>query len=122
MPAMGASTQSQTSRWSQGWPFFRLNTMSALTAPTPIKARTRTTPNRKVRPRRPFHGRITRISAATTWNQASPSASTTPSVGACFAPPGVASRVSVVGRRGVSIRRSPPLSSDSRACSRMSEA
>ena len=54
-----------------------------------MKAMTRSTPSMKVAVSLPFHGRITFISAATTWYQVRPSALMMPSVTVLTAPPGV---------------------------------
>ncbi len=80
-----------------------------------MKAMTRSTPRVKVRVSLPFHGRITFISAATTWYQVSPSALMMPSVTGLTAPPGVSDTVSV--RAGAAIRSAAPAPCCSRACS-----
>ena len=54
-----------------------------------MKAMTRSTPSVKVAVSLPFHGRITFISATTTWYQVRPSALMMPSVTVFTAPPGV---------------------------------
>ena len=84
MPASGAVTNSQGSSGSNGWPSFSASTISALITPTPMKATTRATPNRKVAVILPFHGPIRPSSRATSRPQPRPSAATMPSVG----PPG----------------------------------
>ena len=80
-----------------------------------MKAMTRSTPRVKVRVSLPFHGRITFISAATTWYQVKPSALMMPSVRGFTAPPGVSETVSA--RAGGAIRSEVPPPCCSRACS-----
>ncbi len=80
-----------------------------------MKAMTRSTPSVKVRVSLPFHGRITFISAATTWYQVRPSALMMPSVTGFTAPPGVSETLSA--RAGAAIRSAAPAPCCSRACS-----
>ena len=83
-----------------------------------MKVTTRSTPNRKVAVSLPFQGRITFISAATTWYQVRPSALMMPSVSGFTAPPGVSETLSA--RTGVTKASSVALVDDSRACSAIS--
>jgi hypothetical protein len=119
-PDSGATSASAIARPCHGWWFLSASTISADSTPTPMKATTRSTPNRNVAVSLPFHGRITFISAATTWYQLRPSALMMPSVKGFTAPPGVSAMLSARPRTSnVSL---PAPVADSRACSAISSA
>lgn len=93
------------------------STTSALKTPTPMNAKTRSTPKTKVAVSLPFHGMMTFISEATSCSQPSPSALMMPSVTTFTAPFGASEIISTLRRAGdLSMMAA---ACDSRACSAM---